>query len=102
MPNLDIVAPRYDIWMGVRDTVQQVYTGIGSLGENANRDVVDCVIWRSNGSPRVSCNGRTREAVVSGGGWTDIASLSVVGGLLGWEIGIQTLGRRRWRVVTLP
>jgi len=32
----------------------------------------------------------------------DMASFSVVGGLVGWEIGIQTLGRRRWRMVTLP
>jgi hypothetical protein len=32
----------------------------------------------------------------------DIAGASVIGGLVGWEIGIHTLGRPRWRRVTLP
>lgn len=32
----------------------------------------------------------------------DIASMASVGGFVGWEIGIQTLGRPRWRRVTLP
>lgn len=32
----------------------------------------------------------------------DIAGTATVGGLVGWEIGIHTLGRPRWRPVTLP
>jgi hypothetical protein len=32
----------------------------------------------------------------------DIASVATIGGLVGWEIGIHTLGRPRWRPVTLP
>ncbi len=31
-----------------------------------------------------------------------IAGFATVGGLVGWEIGIHTLGRPRWRPVTLP
>ena len=32
----------------------------------------------------------------------DMAGAATVGGLLGWEIGIHTLGMPRWRPVTLP
>lgn len=32
----------------------------------------------------------------------DMASVATIGGLVGWEIGIHTLGRPRWRPVALP
>ena len=32
----------------------------------------------------------------------DIAGVATIGGLVGWEIGIHTLGRPRWRPVSLP
>ena len=32
----------------------------------------------------------------------DIASVASIGALVGWEVGLQTLGRPRWRPVTLP
>ena len=47
---------------------------------------------RKPSSPAVHRHGRLE----------DIAGFSVIGGLVGWEIGIHTLGRPRWRRVTLP
>jgi hypothetical protein len=32
----------------------------------------------------------------------DIAGVATVGGLVGWEVGLHTLGRPRWRPVALP
>ena len=41
-------------------------------------------------------------AVHRRGRFDDIASVANIGGLVGWEVGIHTLGRPRWRPVTLP
>lgn len=41
-------------------------------------------------------------AVRRPGRLADIAGASVIGGLVGWEIGIHALGARRWLTVTLP
>jgi len=41
-------------------------------------------------------------AVHRHGQFDDIASVATIGGMVGWEIGIQTLRRPRWRPVTLP
>lgn len=41
-------------------------------------------------------------AVHRPGRFCDIAGVATVGALLGWEVGIHTLGRPRWRPVTLP
>ena len=71
IPNLDIVAPRFDICVSVDDSLRHVYTGIGSLSESAPRDALTCVVWRWEGSPEASCNGHTTQAVVSGGHWSD-------------------------------
>jgi hypothetical protein len=32
----------------------------------------------------------------------DMTGVATIGGLVGWEIGIHTLGRPRWRPVTMP
>jgi len=71
IPNLDRGAPRYHLCVTVRDTLRLAYTGYGSLSETADRDSVTCVVWELKDSPRVSCAGRAKHAVVAGGHWVD-------------------------------
>lgn len=73
VPNLDVVAPRFDLCASVGDTLRHMYTGTGSLQANADPASVTCTILRSEGSAHVSCNDRGRQNVVIGGHWDDSA-----------------------------
>jgi hypothetical protein len=71
VPNLDLVAPSFDLCAAVGDTMRRAYRGRGSLGPTAETDTLRCVAWEWNATPRVSCVGRAERAVVTGGAWTD-------------------------------
>jgi hypothetical protein len=73
VPNLDLAAPRFHLCATVRDTSRKAYMGYGSLGEIAKPDSVMCVIWEWGAIPRVSCTGRAKRAVVTGGRWAEEA-----------------------------
>lgn len=69
VPNLDLIAPRFLLCMSAHDTVQQMYTGVGSLREKANPDTVSCMLWRWQGNLRATCNGFAGMQIVTGGSW---------------------------------
>jgi hypothetical protein len=73
VPNLDVVAPRFDLCASVGDTLQHIYTGIGSLQASAEPASVTCTMLRVDGSAHASCNDRVRQGVVTGGHWADSA-----------------------------
>ena len=75
VPNLDVVAPRFFLCVGVRDTLRPAYVGIGSLGPEAQPDTVHCVEWEWESRARVSCSGSAARDVVTGGRWQDSAAV---------------------------
>jgi len=71
VPNLDIVAPRFDLCASVNDTLRHIYSGTGSLQATADPASVTCTILRWEGSTHASCNDSYRQSVVTGGQWGD-------------------------------
>lgn len=71
VPNLDIVAPRFDVCAGVGDTLRHMYTGIGSLRAIAESASVSCTLVRWQGTAHGACNDRVRQDVIVGGHWRD-------------------------------
>jgi hypothetical protein len=71
VPNLDRIAPSFRLCATVHDTTRPGYRGYGSLTATAQPDSLSCVVWRWEGSLRMSCSGRAHRDVVTGGHWTD-------------------------------
>lgn len=69
IPNLDVGRPSFRLCVAFGDTLRPAYQGYGSLAETAPTDTVSCVAWEWDAVPRVSCNGYSRQAVVTGGQW---------------------------------
>jgi hypothetical protein len=79
VPNLDVVAPRFDLCASVGDTLRHIYTGTGSLQASAESASVTCTILRWQGTARASCNDRVRQSVVTGGHWGDSTRMGRAG-----------------------
>ena len=73
VPNLDVVAPRFELCANVADTLRHIYSGIGSLQASAESASVTCTILRWQGTAHAGCNDRVRQNVVTGGRWVDSA-----------------------------
>ncbi|MGH7520817.1 MAG: hypothetical protein ACREMI_06030 [Gemmatimonadales bacterium] len=71
VPLFDRVAPAYHVCVGVTDTLVSAYRGLGSLGDSAPPDSIDCVEWSWAGRARVTCTGYVEQPVTTAGQWND-------------------------------
>lgn len=74
VPGLDILQPSYRLCVSVNGALHEAYTGAGAYGGDVDRDTlpadsVSCVVWELAAIPQVSCAGRMRREMVSGGRW---------------------------------